>query len=388
MRRRRLRVRPSPFCPNTSVPCSSLPASLALVLGLLVAGPAPADAAPAPGDPYNVLVFSKTAGFRHDSIPAGIAAIQQLGADNGFSVTATEDAAAFTDANLAQLRHRRLALDHRRRARRRPSRPPSSATSRPAAATSASTPPPTPSTTGPGTASSSARTSPRTRANQNATIKVEDPAHPSTADLPAEWSRFDEWYNFRTNPRGTVHVLASLDETSYAPGSGAMGADHPTAWCQDFDGGRSWYTGSGHTIESYSEPNFLSHLLGGIETTAGVVDADCSATQDRQLREGDAGQQHAEPDGARHRARRPGVLHRARRPGAGHLADHRPDHDGGDAGRVHRQRGRPDRHPTRPGLRHQQLGLPLLRAGRRRAAQPTCPASPSPATRSTWPPKR
>ena len=49
-----------------------------------------------------VLVFSKTAGFRHDSIPAGITAIQQLGTANGFTVTATEDANQFTTANLAQ----------------------------------------------------------------------------------------------------------------------------------------------------------------------------------------------------------------------------------------------------------------------------------------------
>src|SRR4051812_15770868 len=49
-----------------------------------------------------VLVFSKTAGFRHDSIPQGIAMVQALGAANGFSVTATEDAAQFTEANLAQ----------------------------------------------------------------------------------------------------------------------------------------------------------------------------------------------------------------------------------------------------------------------------------------------
>ena len=49
-----------------------------------------------------VLVFSKTAGFRHDSIPQGIAAIQALGTANGFTVDATEDAAQFTDANLAQ----------------------------------------------------------------------------------------------------------------------------------------------------------------------------------------------------------------------------------------------------------------------------------------------
>ena len=50
----------------------------------------------------NVLVFSETAGFRHDSIPQGIAAIQALGTANDFSVDATEDSADFNDANLAQ----------------------------------------------------------------------------------------------------------------------------------------------------------------------------------------------------------------------------------------------------------------------------------------------
>ena len=59
-----------------------------------------------PGEPAGelekVLVFSKTAGFRHDSIPPGITAIQALAAANGFAVDTTEDSAAFTDANLAQ----------------------------------------------------------------------------------------------------------------------------------------------------------------------------------------------------------------------------------------------------------------------------------------------
>src|SRR5690242_16293322 len=67
--------------------------SLALVAASLTA--APADPA------YQVLVFSKTAGFRHDSIPAGIQAIRELGAANNFTVTATEDGGAFTGANLA-----------------------------------------------------------------------------------------------------------------------------------------------------------------------------------------------------------------------------------------------------------------------------------------------
>ena len=109
-------------------------------------------------------------------------------------------------------------------------------------------------------------------AQQQATMVVESPNHPSTTMLPKEWSRFDEWYNFTSNPREDVHVLITLDESTYDPGNGAMGADHPIAWCHNFEGGRSWYEGAGHVESSYSDPVFLEHLLGGLEWTAGVVE--------------------------------------------------------------------------------------------------------------------
>ncbi|SCE95355.1 Glucose/arabinose dehydrogenase, beta-propeller fold [Micromonospora matsumotoense] len=242
------------------------------------AAPAPAPAAAAAAEPFSVLVFSKTAGFRHDAIPAGITAIQKLGTDNGFTVDTTEDGAAFNDTNLAKyqaviwLSTTGDVLDSTQQA----------AFERYIKA-------------GGGYAGVHAASDTEYDwawygnlvgayfsghpANQQATVKVEDHAHPSTADLPDKWSRFDEWYNFRTNPRAKVHVLASLDEKSYSPGAGAMGADHPTAWCQDYDGGRSWYTGGGHTQASYTEPEFLSHLLGGIRTAAGVENADCGASK-------------------------------------------------------------------------------------------------------------
>ena len=105
---------------------------------------------------------------------------------------------------------------------------------------------------------------------QTATMVVESPTHPSTTMLPKEWVRFDEWYNFTSNPRDDVHVLITLDESTYSGGS--MGADHPIAWCHNFEGGRSWYEGAGHVDSSYSDPVFLEHLLGGIEWTAGVVE--------------------------------------------------------------------------------------------------------------------
>ena len=103
-----------------------------------------------------------------------------------------------------------------------------------------------------------------------ASIHREDANHPSTVSLPDLWVRTDEWYNFQTNPRDRpdIHVLASLDEASYT--SGTMG-DHPIAWYHSYAGGRAWYTAGGHTSESYSEPLFLAHLLGGIEYAAGAL---------------------------------------------------------------------------------------------------------------------
>ena len=106
---------------------------------------------------------------------------------------------------------------------------------------------------------------------QPATVVVADPRHLSTAGLPRRWTRLDEWYNFAANPRPAVRVLATLDEATYSAGDGAMGPDHPIAWAHELDGGRAWYTGGGHTEESYSEPLFRSHLLGGIRYAAGLA---------------------------------------------------------------------------------------------------------------------
>ena len=80
---------------------------------------------------------------------------------------------------------------------------------------------------------------------QQANVRVENRAHAATAHLPQTWTRTDEWYNYRTNARSTARVLATLDESSYS--GGGMGADHPHAWCKTFEGGRSFYTGGGHT---------------------------------------------------------------------------------------------------------------------------------------------
>ncbi|WP_446034181.1 ThuA domain-containing protein [Streptomyces olivaceus] len=219
-----------------------------------------------------VLVFSKTAGFRHDSIPEGIAALKELGTPAGIQVTATEEAGQFTTNNLAK--YDAVAFL---------------------------------STTGDvlnadqqtafenyikngggymgvhaaadteydwefygGLVGAYFHSHP---AIQQATVRVEDHDHPATAHLDDAWERTDELYNYRTNPREQAKVLATLDETTYE--GGTMKGDHPIAWCQSYGGGRSFYTGLGHTKESYADESFRGHLLGGMQYATGQVKADC-----------------------------------------------------------------------------------------------------------------
>ncbi|MGP3970053.1 ThuA domain-containing protein [Streptomyces sp. 6N223] len=251
-------------------------AGFVMAVLMVLTGVNMASAHPGHGDEtFRLLVFSKTAEFVHTSIPAGVAAIQALGEENGFEVVATEDASVFNDTDLAQYEAVLwlsttgdvLNADQQAAFERYVQG-------------------------GGGYAGVHAASDTEYDwawygglvgayfsghpAPQNVTVKVEDPAHPSTAGLPVLWQRSEELYNFRSNPRGNVHVLASYDESTYSGGS--MGVEHPISWCQNYDGGRAWYTGMGHDAAAFSEELFLEHLLGGIRSAAGVVDADCSAS--------------------------------------------------------------------------------------------------------------
>ncbi|MEV4132365.1 ThuA domain-containing protein [Dactylosporangium sp. NPDC049742] len=246
----------------------------AATAGLLAAAtlnPVPASAADAP---YKVLVFSKTAGFRHSSIPNGIAAVQSLGSTNNFTVTATEDAAAFTAANLAQYQTvvfmsttGDVLNDAQQTAFEAYIRGGGGYVGVHAAADTEYSWPFYGTLAGAWFASHPAI--------QQAIVNVEDRSHPATAHLGATWTRTDEWYNYQTNPRATAHVLASLNESSYSGGS--MSGDHPITWCKTIDSGRSFYTGFGHTEESYADANFRNLLLGAIRYTAKRVDGNCAA---------------------------------------------------------------------------------------------------------------
>ena len=245
-----------------------LPSKPAAVL-LLVASSLTLELEAASSTP-RILVFSRTTGFRHSSIPSGISAIQQLATQNSFQVTTTEDPAVFNDATLAQyqavvfLMTTGDILDAAQQAafERYIQDGNGYAGIHSASDTEYSWP------WYGGLVGAYFSNHP---AIQTATIRVEHHDHPSTRFLPAAWVRNDEWYSFRTNPRPNVQVLATLDESTYS--GGTMGNDHPIAWFHEYDGGRAWYTAGGHTETSYSEPLFRAHLLGGLQYAAGLITA-------------------------------------------------------------------------------------------------------------------
>ena len=225
---------------------------------------------------YDVLVFSKTAGFRHDSIPAGIQALRELGAANGFAVTATEDASVFTAASLASYE----------------------------AVVFLST------------------TGDVLDATQQAAFEsyVEGGGgylgiH-AAADTKYDWpwygqlvgayfkshpaiqqARFVTGGQAATRPRpacrrcgpartsctttgptraGSVHVLADAGRVQlHRWRDGCRPPDHVVP---PQGSGRAFYTGLGHTIESYSDAVFRTSLLGAVRYAAGVAPASCGSS--------------------------------------------------------------------------------------------------------------
>ncbi len=252
--------------PKTVFPLAAL-----LLLGCL-GGCAPQ---PSQRAGFNVLVFSKTLMFRHASITNGIAAIQKLGAENRFHVDATEDAGWFTPTNLARYRvvvflntSGDILNDAQQTAfRDYIERGGGLAAVHAAVAGDVAT-----EGGWPWYGEALCARFTNHSAIVEAAIDIEDARNPSTAGLPRRWVRSDEWYNFIESPRGKVRVLASLDETTFK--GGTMGMDHPIAWCKPIGRGRLWFTALGHTEESFTEPLFLQHLLGGIQVAAGVKPAD------------------------------------------------------------------------------------------------------------------
>ena len=219
-------------------------------------------------DPPRVLVFSKTKGWKHTSIPFGIAAIQKLGKENGFQVDTTKDAALFTDATLKQYAAvifnsttGNVLNGEQQAAFERYIQAGGGYMGIHAAADTEYDWPWYAQLMGAHFSSH-----PHNSNVRKATVEVTDKTHGSTNMLPDRWERTDEWYNYRSFYSG-IKVLADLDESSYD--GGTNGANHHISWYHEFDGGRAFYTGGGHEDSSFSEPLFVAHILGGIKYAMG-----------------------------------------------------------------------------------------------------------------------
>lgn len=215
-----------------------------------------------------VLVFSRTKGYYHESIPSGIAAIQKLGSENGFQVDTTKDASQFTAENLKKYgaiiflsTTQDVLNDEQQKAMEGYIRGGGGFVGIHAAADTEYDWPWYNKLVG-----AYFKSHPNNPNVRKATVKVIDKTHAATRDLPDNWERMDEWYNYKDiNP--DLKVLAKLDEKSYE--GGENGDNHPIIWYHEYDGGRAFYTGGGHTQESFADPVFMKQVLGGIEYAMG-----------------------------------------------------------------------------------------------------------------------
>lgn len=208
-----------------------------------------------------VLVFSKTDGFRHGSIEAGVTALQKMGDENDFRVTATENADYFVEDSLKQyaavifMNTTRDVLNDVQQADFERYIQAGGGFVGVHAATDTEY-------DWPWYAKLVGAVFDNHPKIQEARLRVENRAHPATVHLDSVWMKSDEWYNFK-NINPDIKVLITIDENSYEGGTNQN--KHPISWYHEYDGGRSFYTEMGHTDETFENPKFLAHLLGGIQ---------------------------------------------------------------------------------------------------------------------------
>lgn len=210
---------------------------------------------------HQVLLFTKTEGFRHDNIEEGVEVMRTLFAENGIQVSHTEDADVFLSDSLEKF-HAVIFFSTTGEILNQPQKLAFQEFL----------------LSGNGFMGIHAATDTEYEwawygeliggyfashpEVQQAEIHINDRDHPATRHLQDVWIHRDEWYDFK-DMRSGLHILMELDENTYQ--GGQMGEFHPIAWYQDFQGIRMFYTGLGHTRESLYEPSFQKHILGGIQ---------------------------------------------------------------------------------------------------------------------------
>lgn len=215
-----------------------------------------------------VLIFSKTKGFRHGSIQKGTEVITKICNVQNIEVVATEDASVFQYKNLKEydalifLNSTGDLLDEKQQKALVKYMKNGGGFVGIHAATDAEYDWPWYGEMIGGYFLSHPK-------QQNAKVLIINKEHPSTEMLSDEWIRWDEWYDFK-NVSPNITVLAKLDETSYE--GGKMNNDHPIVWIQEFGGGRVFYTGFGHTDDTYDEPMIQIHIIKGILWAMGKID--------------------------------------------------------------------------------------------------------------------
>lgn len=276
-------------------------AFLTCVAIALLGSAACSSSTPAPAEParaYRVLVFTKAIVYYHASIPAGAQAIRELGEQGDFNVDVTDDASIFDDAKLEPYAATVFLSTTVENDVLLPTGKPSTPEKQAGSIMNADQ-------KGAferyirkgrgyvgihaasdgdykwdfyvGLVGAMLRTHAFNMPLMDvALLRVDDQAHPATAGLGATWMRTDEWYNFDPGLRKKLHVLLTLDESSNYQGQPRMNGDHPVAWCQEYAGGRSFYTALGHNIESFAEPLFRKHLAGAIAWAAGKAPGNCA----------------------------------------------------------------------------------------------------------------
>lgn len=214
-----------------------------------------------------IMVFSKTNGYRHESIESGISMLRDQSVRENWNVTFTEDSTHFTDKQLQKYdvvvflnpsgdglnEDQQVAFERYIRSGKGFVGIHSSADFEydwkfygELNGAHFKVHPPT----------------------QKGRVLIENTDHPAMEPFKGmeSYEVTDEWYTFRENPRSKVNVLMTLDESSIAQFDNddwRMG-DHPLVWWHEYEGSRAFYSGFGHPHEAYKDPVLVEHYTKAI----------------------------------------------------------------------------------------------------------------------------